>query len=241
MGQPVLFEVKEGVALITLNRPERRNAMNQELLSHLHRSVDEVAGNEAIRVAILTGNGKSFCSGIDLECILTENLSDPLGDGRDLPQVLRGCSKPIIGAINGHAITGGLEMALLCDFLIASERATFCDTHARVGILPGWGMTQLLQQAVGQRLAKQMSLGCQPITADKALQFGLVNEVVAHDELLPRAMQVARDIFMANQEAMFSIKDLIEYRNTTTFEGGLAEERKRFWAFARQRLGEQRG
>ena len=231
MEKPVLFQVEDGVALITLNRPERRNAMNQELLIHLYRSVDEVAARGDIRVAILTGNGKSFCSGIDLQAILTENLFDPVGDGRDFPEVIRGCRKPVIGAINGHTITGGLELALNCDFLIASERASFSDTHARVGIHPGWGMTQLLQQAVGQRLAKQMSLSCQPVLADQALRCGLVNEVVPHEELLPRALQVAREIAGANQEMLASIKTLIEFRNTSTLDEALAEERRSFLVY----------
>ena len=231
MEKPVLFQVEDGIALITLNRPERRNAMNQELLIHLYRSIDEVAARADIHVAVLTGNGKSFCSGIDLQAILTENLFDPVGDGRDFPDVIRGCRKPVIGAINGHTITGGLELALNCDFLIASERASFSDTHARVGIHPGWGMTQLLQQAVGQRLAKQMSLSCQPVLADQALRCGLVNEVVPHEELLPRALQVAREIAGANQEMLASIKTLIEFRNTSTLDGALAEERRSFLVY----------
>jgi len=240
MEKPVLFEVEDGIALITLNRPERRNAMNQELLIHLYRSLDEVNRNDGIRVAILTGNGKSFCSGIDLQCILTENLADPLGDGRDFPDVVRACRKPILGAVNGHAITGGLEIVLNLDFLIASERATFTDSHARVGIHPGWGMTQLLQHAVGQRMARQMSFSCQPITAEKALQCGLVNEVVPHEELLPRARQVARDICAANQEMLTSIRQLIDYRNRATLHEALAEERRSFMEYARVRF-EARG
>ena len=240
MEKPVLFEVEDGIALITLNRPERRNAMNQELLIHLYRSLDEVNRNDGIRVAILTGNGKSFCSGIDLQCILTENLADPLGDGRDFPDVVRACRKPILGAVNGHAITGGLEIVLNLDFLIASERATFTDSHARVGIHPGWGMTQLLQHAVGQRMARQMSFACQPITAEKALQCGLVNEVVPHEELLPRARQVARDICAANQEMLTSIRQLIDYRNRATLHEALAEERRSFMEYARVRF-EARG
>jgi enoyl-CoA hydratase len=236
MDKPVLFEVEDGIALVTLNRPERRNAMNQELLIHLYRDLDEVNGNDAIRVAILTGNGNSFCSGIDLKSVLTENLADPLGDGREFPDVVRACRKPLIGAVNGHTITGGLEIALNLDFLIASERATFMDTHARVGIHPAWGMTQLLQQAVGQRMARQMSFSCQPITAERALQCGLVNEVVPHEELLPRARQVARDICAANPDVLASIRQVIDYRNRATLHEALAEERRSFQEYARVHL-----
>jgi len=236
MEKPVLFEVEDGTALITLNRPERRNAINQALLVHLYDSLEEATRDDTVKAVIITGNGKSFCSGIDLDCILKENLFDPRGDGVDFVDVIRACSKPVIGAVNGHAITGGFEIALNCDFLIASEQACFADTHARVGIVPGWGMTQLLQEAVGRRMARQMSLSCQFISAEKALQCGLVNEVTAPDELLPRARQIAADIAAAKPDILPVVKELIEFRATTTLEGGLAEERRRFHAFAKGSL-----
>lgn len=228
MEKPVLFEVQDGIAILTLNRPERRNAINQSLLVHLFDAIDEVAADPQIRVAVLTGKGVSFCSGIDLAVIGSENLFDPRGDGRDFPEVIGACRKPVIGAINGHAITGGLEVALNCDFLIASERASFADTHARVGIQPGWGMTQLLQQAVGRRMALQMSLTCQFVSAQRALEIGLVNEVVPHERLMPRALEVARQILEAKPDVLAVIKELIEVRDRTTMQGGLAEERKAF-------------
>jgi len=236
MENPVWLDVEGGTARVTLNRPERRNALNQALLTRLYDILEEVTANDAVRVVILTGNGKSFCSGIDLDCILNENLFDPRGDGLDFVDIIRACHKPVIGAVNGHAITGGLEIALNCDFLIASERASFADTHARVGIVPGWGMTQLLQQAVGQRMAKQMSFTCQFVSADTALRCGLVNEVVPHEELLPRAKQIASEIASARPDTLKTVKDLIEFRNTSTLEGGLSEERRRFLAFARGKL-----
>jgi len=236
MEDPVLMEVEEHTALVTLNRPERRNALNQALLARLYDVLEQATADEAVRSVILTGNGKSFCSGIDLGCILKENLFDPRGDGRDFVDIIRACPKPVIGAVNGHAITGGLEIALNCDFLVASERASFADTHARVGIVPGWGMTQLLQDAVGQRMAKQMSLSCQFIGAERALQCGLVNEVVPHEELLPRARQIAADMAAARPDTLKTVKELIEFRNASTLEGALGEERRRFLSFARGRL-----
>ncbi len=231
MEKTVLFEVEEGVALVTLNRPERRNSINQDLLVNLYNALDEVASRDDISVAILTGAGKSFCSGLDLATLKTDNLFNPRGDGKDLPDVFGACAKPVIGAINGHAITGGFEIALNCDFLIASENASFADTHARVGIHPGWGMTQLLQQAVGQRMAKQLSFTCQFVSAGEALRIGLVNEVVAHGELIPRAMQIARFICEANRSLLPVIKGLIEYRNGASLDQALARERKGFGDF----------
>ncbi|MCK5695200.1 MAG: enoyl-CoA hydratase [Desulfobacula sp.] len=234
MGKPVLFETKEGIAIITLNRPEKRNAINRELLIHLYNYFDEVSNNDKIRVAIITGNGKSFCAGLDLSVIKTENLFDPRGDGKDLPDIFENCKKPIIGAVNGHAITGGFEIALNCDFLIASERASFADTHAKVGIHPGWGMTQLLQQAVGQRMAGQLSFTCQFMSARKALQCGLVNEVVSHEELISRAKKISTEICSVNQEMLGVVKDLIKYKNQAKLQEAFAHERKGFRKFVRQ-------
>lgn len=231
MEPTVMFSVGNGVALISLNRPKRHNAINHALISELLNSIDHVASDETIRVAIITGNGKSFCSGVDLDAVKTENIFDPRGDGYDLVEAVNACPKPLIGAINGVAITGGLEIALNCDFLIASERATFADTHAKVGIHPGWGMTQLLQDAIGQNRAKQMSLSCQFIGADKALQWGLVNEVVPHEMLLPRTTQIARDIAGTLPDMSATVKSLIEFRNQTTLNQAFQNERDGFKHF----------
>jgi enoyl-CoA hydratase len=236
METPVLFEVENAIAVIRLNRPERRNAINQQLLVHLYNYLDEVSSNSEIYAAIITGNGKSFCSGLDLAVLETDNLFDPRGDGRDFPDIIRACKKPIIGAVNGHAITGGFEIALNLDFLIASERASFADTHAKAGLHPGWGMTQLLQHAVGQRMAKQISFTCQTISAEDALKCGLVNEVVPHEELIPRAKQIASDICAAKQDMLAVIKHLIEYRNNATLDSAFANERRGFKQFLMRHL-----
>jgi enoyl-CoA hydratase len=239
MEDPVLLKAENGIALITLNRPERRNAINQELLIQLYNHLEEVARNDDINVAIITGKGKSFCSGIDLAVLETDNLFDPRGDGKDFPDVIRACNKPVIGAINGHAITGGFEMALNLDFLIASDRASFADTHAKVGLHPGWGVTQLLQNAVGQRMAKQMSFTCQFISAEDALRCGLVNEVVPHEELIPRAKQIATEIRAVNQDMLAVIKELIEYRNNATLDDAFVKERLGFKTFLMKHLKRQ--
>src|SRR3990172_2876393 len=149
MDTTVLFEKENGVALITLNRPERRNAINQDLLVNLYNYIDEVAASADIKAAVITGAGTAFCSGLDLKAITTDNLMNPRGDGSDLLNVIGACTKPLIGAVNGPAMTGGFELALNCDFLVASENASFADTHVKMGIHPGWGMSQLLQEAVG--------------------------------------------------------------------------------------------
>ena len=231
MSSEVIFNVMGSTAIITLNRPDRKNAINQALLTGLYDSIEEIAQNSEIKVGIITGAGDAFCSGIDLECLATDNLFDPRGDGKDMPELFSACSKPIIGAVNGYAITGGFEIALNCDFLIASENAVFADTHAKVGIHPGWGMSQLLQQAVGQRRAKQFSTACEKISAQRALNCGLVNEVVPAAKLLERAMDIAGDIGSVNYDMMLTIKKLIEEKNRTTFDGAMAVEKKGFKTF----------
>jgi enoyl-CoA hydratase/carnithine racemase len=236
MRTPVIFETKDSIATITLNRPDRRNSLNQELLTEFYNALEKASDNDEVKVVIITGNGKSFCSGIDLASLSTDNLFDPRGDGIDLPDIFNACKKPIIGAVNGHAITGGFEIALNCDFLIASEKASFADTHAKVGIHPGWGMTQLLQNAVGTRMAKQISFTCEFITASKAFEIGLVNEIVPHEMLMIRAKQIAGQICSVNQDLLPVIKNLIEYQEGATFLDSYKYERKGFSEFIKKHL-----
>jgi enoyl-CoA hydratase len=231
MAPPVLVDVENQIAVITLNRPERRNAINQQLLIHLYNALDAVTSRDDVKVAIITGNGPSFCAGLDLGAIGRENLFDPRGDGSDLPDLMKACKKPIIAAVNGHAITGGFELALNCDFIIAAENAQFSDTHARVGIHPGWGMTQLLQQTVGQRRAKQISFTCQPIYAHTALAWGLVNEVLPREHLLDRAKTIAAQIVQADPQLLGVIKTLIENRNRSPLDQAFDKERSGFKQF----------
>lgn len=236
MAPPVIFDVENQIAVIALNRPERRNAINQQLLIHLYDALDAVAARNDIRVAIITGNGPSFSAGLDLGAIGKENLFDPREDGSDLPDLIRACNKPLIAAVNGHAITGGFELALNCDFIIAAEDAQFSDTHARVGIHPGWGMTQLLQQTVGQRRAKQISFACQPIYAHTALAWGLVNEVLPKEHLLERAKTIAGQIVKADPHLLGVIKTLIENRNRTPLDQAFDQERSGFKRFVQDQI-----
>ncbi|MCP4688588.1 MAG: enoyl-CoA hydratase [Desulfobacterales bacterium] len=234
MEQPVLYNVENQTALITLNRPERRNAINRALLAMLCDSIERASADDGVKAAVLTGNGASFCSGLDLACLKTDDLLDPGKDIRRLPNVFEAREKPIIGAINGHAITGGFELALNCDFLIASENASFADTHAKVGIHPGWGMTVLLRRAVGQGMAKQMSLTGRFLSAEEALRVGLVNEVTPPDLLIPRAMEIASQTVDGNYEMMLTIKKRIERAGDATLREALEEEREGYFQFVKK-------
>jgi enoyl-CoA hydratase len=229
----VLYEVVDRIATITLNRPKARNALNSAVRKGLVQSMVAAEADDEVSVIILTGSDPAFCAGIDLK-ELSKGSDDAMqaavgarqpGVDSDVPRrPWPLTSKPVIGAINGVAVTGGFELAIQCDFLIASELAQFGDTHTRVGILPGWGLTVLLPQMIGQRRAIEMSLTGNFMGAQEALQFGLVNHVVAHQELLPTARKLATDIAGNNPRAVRTM--LASYRaiHTMTVGDGLRHE-----------------
>ncbi len=201
MSDPVLYEVAERIATITLNRPEARNALSSEVLRLLPDLMRRADADDDVDVLVLTGADPAFCAGLDLKELGSSGSNLGGGSGADGSRNTSGArgpfprvTKPLVGAINGVAVTGGFELALNCDFLIASEHAKFGDTHARVGVMPGWGLTVLLPQAIGVRRAREMSFTGNFMSADEALQWGLVNHVVAHDELLPFTRSIAADI-----------------------------------------------
>ncbi len=212
MSDVVLYEVSERIATITLNRPEARNALSSEVLRLLPQRMKEADVDEGVDVVILTGTDPAFCAGLDLKELGSSagNLGATGADGAPNRDGVRGpfpsMSKPVIGAVNGVAITGGFELALNCDFLVASEHAKFGDTHARVGVMPGWGLTVLLPQAIGVRRAREMSYTGNFMLAEEALQFGLVNHVVAHDQLIATTRRLALDMIGNDQPGVRQIR-----------------------------------
>ena len=235
----VLFDVHDRIATVTLNRPEARNALSRAVTHALWDAITAAGDAADVDAVILTGAGPAFCAGVDLKEISGESPptaaprspgEGPERDSNGLFRFLPVIAKPIIGAINGPAVTGGLEVALQCTFLVASDRARFADTHARVGIMPGGGMTVLLAQSVGLRRAIEMSLTGNFLTAEEALRAGLVNHVVPHEELLSFARRLAADIVSNDQRSVRRL--LAHYRqlaNAATLdeahliEGYLAE------------------
>jgi enoyl-CoA hydratase len=192
----LLIDTTDRVCTLTLNRPRARNALSAALRTQFYAALRHAEASENVDVVILTGADPVFCAGLDLK---------ELGDTTVLPDISPKwppMSKPVIGAINGAAVTGGLELALYCDILIASEHARFADTHARVGLLPTWGLSVRLPQKVGVGMARRMSMTGDYLSAEDALRAGLVTQVVAHDELLPTARAVAASIVGNNQRAV---------------------------------------
>jgi enoyl-CoA hydratase len=192
----LLIDTDERVRTLTLNRPRARNALSSALRDRFFGALTDADTDDGVDVVIVTGSDPVFCAGLDLK---------ELGSESALPDISPRwppMTKPVIGAINGAAVTGGLELALYCDILIASEEARFADTHARVGLLPTWGLSVRLPQKVGVGLARRMSLTGDYLSAADALRAGLVTEVVPHDRLLPAARQVAASIVGNNQNAV---------------------------------------
>jgi enoyl-CoA hydratase len=244
MNEVVLVDVTDRVATITLNRPDARNALNAELRSALPKAVAACDADDDVDVLILTGADPVFCAGLDLK-----ELGQSSNEADDTAVVasterrgpLPATAKPLIGAINGAAITGGFELALNCDFLIASEHARFADTHARVGIQPGWGLTVLLAEAVGVRRAKELSATGNFLDAQTALTWGLVNHVVPHGELLAFCRAVAADIVSNDQDGVRHVVDTYDIGNLTTRDDwwNLEIARSRQWMQTRAALGEE--
>lgn len=192
----LLIDTRDRARTLTLNRPQSRNALSAELRRRFYRALGEAQDDDDVDVVIVTGADPVFCAGLDLK---------ELGDTTELPDISPKwppMTKPVIGAINGAAVTGGLEIALYCDVLIASEQARFADTHARVGLLPTWGLSVRLPQKVGVGMARRMSLTGDYLSAEEALRTGLVTQVVPHTELMPTARQVAASIVGNNQRAV---------------------------------------
>lgn len=211
----LLIETAERVRTLTLNRPQSRNALSVALRTQLFAALRAADTDDGVDVVILTGADPVFCAGLDLK---------ELGDTTELPDISPkwpAMRKPVIGAINGAAVTGGLEIALYCDVLIASEQARFADTHARVGLLPTWGLSVRLPQKVGVGMARRMSLTGDYLSAADALRTGLVTEVVAHDDLLPAARRIAASIVGNNQRAVGALLDSYHRIDAEQTQAGL--------------------
>jgi enoyl-CoA hydratase len=228
MSEPVILVEKAGaVATVTLNRPAAMNALSRELRTAIAETFEALEADSDVRVVILTGAGKAFCAGLDLKELGSDTggINATIGDKDPVTSIGR-FSGPVIGAINGVAITGGFELAIACDVLVCSETARFADTHARVGILPGWGLSQKLSRAIGIYRAKELSLTGNFLSAQQAAEWGLVNRVVAADDLLPTCRKLADDMLSVVPECLPAYKKLIDDGFAEDFGTALKTERR---------------
>lgn len=198
-----------GIAVVTINRPGSLNSLTRAMNVDLAQAFKNLDRDESVRVIILTGTGRSFCSGVDLtaaEDVFKGDVKDPESD--PVVQMER-CRKPIIGAIKGFAVTAGFEIALACDILVAAKGAKFMDTHARFGIFPSWGLSQKLSRIIGVNKAREVSLTATPLTAEVAEKLGLVNHLVEDGELMKKSREIAEAIAKNSQDMVLRYKSVI--------------------------------
>jgi enoyl-CoA hydratase len=231
MSDLIIVEISEGVATVTLNRPEAMNALSKALRARLFEVMTALDADESVRAVVLTGAGtRAFTAGLDLKELGSEagalGAANAQGADENPVKAIEVCRKPVIGAINGVAITGGFEVALACDVLIASTNARFADTHARVGIFPGWGLSQKLSRMIGISRAKELSFTGNFLDAATAEAWGLVNRVTAPEDLLPAAQTLARDMASIDPAMLKAYKALIDEGYAATFGEGLATEQR---------------
>lgn len=230
MPDPVLLCAKEGgIAEVMLNRPEALNALSPELLSELTRCFRELQADKSVRVAILSGAGRAFCAGLDLK-VMTEAAGGSLdafaihGDN-DVCAVLGAFDRPLIVAVNGVAATGGFELALMGDILLAGNSARFVDTHCRVGLAPGWGLSQKLARIIGPSRAMEAHFSSRVISASEAAAWGLVSRVVDDSALLHEARELAQAIASNVPGVVKTYKRLVHEGLGMSLQAGLALER----------------
>lgn len=226
----IILEKENGIARITLNRPQALNTLTVSLLQEMQAALDAIQRDDAIGIVILTGAGKSFSAGVDLKSLESET---PPGEevgvrlnlvAREVLQSMEALPKPIIAVVNGFCLTGGLEIALGCDLIIASDNAKFGDTHVRWGLHPTWGLSQKLPRLVGLLKAKELSFTAATITAVEAEKIGLINRVYPAEELEAAVQKLTQAILSNSRPAIACYKMLINRGYRGDLADGLALE-----------------
>lgn len=225
----LLLERHGPVAVVTLNRPQALNALSQALIRSLTETIVQLGQDDAVGVVVLTGAGeRAFSAGLDLkELGSNPGLLGMVESDGPRPNPIRAieqCPKPVIGAINGVAITGGFELALACDILVAAETARFADTHQRVGVIPGWGLSQKLSRIIGPSRAKEMAFSGRFITAAQASAWGLVSRAVPAADLMADVMALAAEIAEVPPVFLARYKRLMDEGHALAFGEAMALE-----------------
>jgi enoyl-CoA hydratase len=224
----ILVERQEGVAVVTLDRPEALNALDQALLGQLRERLEELAKDGAARVVVLTGAGeRAFAAGADIKEMAGMDVEQARAWGQlghDVASLLETMAKPTIAAVNGFALGGGCELALACDIRYASTTAKLGQPEVNVGIIPGWGGTQRLARVVGLGLAKDLVLSGRTVDAEEALRMGLVSAVFPPAELMPRTLELARALAAKSPLVLAAAKRMLNRSLQGALDTGLSEE-----------------
>lgn len=226
---PVLVERREAVALVRLNRPERRNALDLTLRRALADAMRLLEADADVRAVVITGGNSVFAAGADLNLLVDKGAQD-VAD-LDLPGLwapLAGCSKPVIAAVAGFALGAGCELALMCDLVVADPTARFGQPELSVGIMPGAGGTQRLLRSVGKQVASLMLFSGEPLLAERAYQLGLVAELSAQGAVVERALEIARKASRLPPKAVRATKRVLRQGADLPLEAALALEHREF-------------
>ena len=230
--RPLFADVADRVATLTLNRPKALNALNARLRNTLVATLRDMDTRANVNAIILTGAGRAFCAGLDVKELQASEGDVAASIGcADIGAAITALETPIIAAINGPAVTGGFEIALSCDIVLASDSAWFQDTHVTIGLVPGWGLSQRLSRVVGPYRAKEISLSARRITAQEASHLGFVSRVVQDAQLLTEAAALARTIAGWSSDHVRRIKSLIDRGYTMPFGEALRLEAKEACTF----------
>ncbi|MEM1066037.1 MAG: enoyl-CoA hydratase [Pseudomonadota bacterium] len=226
----IIVDVDDHVCLITLNRPEQRNALNAELLGELTAALKEAEANDKVRCTVITGSEKAFAAGADITEMAGRSFvdvftSDLFGD--ELEQLNR-CRKPVIAAVAGYALGGGCELAMMCDFIIAADTAKFGQPEINLGVVAGLGGTQRLTRFVGKSKSMEMHLTGRFMTAEEAERSGLVSRIVPAKKLIEEALAAAQKIAEKSAVTTMAVKEAVNRSYETTLREGVLFERRMF-------------
>ena len=228
--ETIIVEVEDHVALITLNRPDALNALNDQLLKELAQALQEAQANDKVRCVVLTGSDKAFAAGADIKMMSEKSFADVFTE--DLfgpePDAIGRIRKPIIAAVSGYALGGGCELAMMCDFIIAADSAKFGQPEINLGVIPGLGGTQRLTRYVGKSKAMDMNLTGRFMDAEEAERAGLVSRIVPAKKLMEETMSAAQKIAEKSRISVMAAKEAVNRSFETTLREGLLFERRVF-------------
>lgn len=226
----ILVETRGRVGLITLNRPQVMNALNNQLMRELMDALEVFDQDDNVGIMVITGNEKAFAAGADIKEMAGKSAQEMMvGDHVGVFDRIRSIKKPVIAAVSGWTLAGGCELALSCDMIIASDTAKFGQPEINIGVIPGAGGTQRLTHAVGKALTMEMILNNRTLSAQEALQHGLVNRVVPASDYLNEALKLAEEIASRAPLAVRAAKKMINNSYESFLSDGLAEEKQAFY------------